>query len=134
MQKYKGLRNIILEILDDHNCWTTEQLVSECEKRGMIFENGKNSIYNITYQLKKNGDIERVSQGVFRRKKMEEIKEEQSEETSKMQEAVWTIEKELEKYKDFDWINCSDDVLKQARMDVKELLKIAEKIQKSLLK
>ena len=74
--------------------------------------------------------------GKYRKKKKNQ---EQNENTELEQEhsdiyekqlikSIENIEIYLEKYKKFDWINCSDMELKEARENVARLLELEEKI------
>ena len=134
MQEYNILKDMILDILSDDECHTTDQLIEECQKRGLNFEESRTPVYNATFQLKKKGLIEIVSKGIFRRRNLENANDDYYVGGNKMEEAILVIERKINAYKDLDWIHFSDDVLMQARTDVKKLLKLADEITNTLMK
>ena len=47
-------------------------------------------------------------------------------------ESIKNIEKHLEKYKKFNWINCREDELQEARFYANKLIKLSEKIRNEI--
>lgn len=132
MQEYNTLKNMILDILSDDECHTTDQLIEECQRRGMNFEGKRTPVYNATFQLKKKGLIVKEEKGLFKQRTPKNLNDSLSEKDNGMEDAILIIEKRIDRYKKFDWIQCSDEVLMQARAEVKQLLKLAENISKNL--
>ena len=135
MGKYGEVRKVIMEVLYDQEWHTIDDLRNKCEVRGITLED-RSPIYNVTHQLKKRGKIDTNGMGKYR---MCKKNQEQNENTELEQEhsdiyekqlikSIENIEIYLEKYKKFDWINCSDMELKEARENVARLLELEEKI------
>lgn len=135
MGKYGEVRKVIMEVLCDQEWHTIDDLQNKCEVRGIALED-RSPIYNVTHQLKKRGKIDTNGMGKYR---MCKKNQEQNENTELEQEhsdiyekqlikSIENIEIYLEKYKKFDWINCSDMELKEARENVARLLELEEKI------
>ena len=135
MGKYGEVRKVIMEVLCDQEWHTIDDLQNNCAVRGLTLED-RSPIYNVTHQLKKRGKIDTNGMGKYR---MCKKNQEQNENTELEQEhsdiyekqlikSIENIEIYLEKYKKFDWINCSDMELKEARENVARLLELEEKI------
>lgn len=122
MSDYGELKNTILEILSDDQCYTTSQIAEECQKRGIILDEGRASIYNTTFQLNKKGLIKKIGRGLFKQKGADDTKEEA------IDEAISIINRKLDYCSNLNWMRCSDDELKRARSDMNRLLKLADDI------
>ena len=93
MQEYNTLKNMILDILSDDECHTTDQLIEECQRRGMNFEGKRTPVYNATFQLKKKGLIVKEEKGLFRQRTPKNLSDNLSEKDNGMEDAILIIEK-----------------------------------------
>ena len=99
---------------------------------GIGFEGGRGPIYNAVHQLKKKGKIEANGNGAYRICEKNVNDKEENETTQEkfykyddeLAESIKNIEKHLEKYKKFNWINCREDELQEARFYAKNTIKI----------
>ena len=140
MAKYREVRDIILEVLNDKGWHTTDELQKECETKGIVFESGRGPIYNIVHQLKKKGKVETDGNGAYRICDKNPNSEEKKdfnqayfrERNTDLIENIKSIEKHLEKYRKFNWINCSEKELQEARFCASKLIKLSEKIKSEL--
>lgn len=129
MAKYRDVRSYIMEALSDGKWHTTDELQKICENHGVVFLNGKGPIYNILYQQKKAGRVEADGTGAYRILKETQNENMREEENEDVNRAFTEIEKIIIKYKKFDWVNCTDDELKEARYYSSRLLILASTIQ-----
>lgn len=136
MGKYKEVREVIVNALSDKQWHGVDEIQSKCEGEGINLEGGRGPIYNIVYQLKKKGKIEANGMGEYRifNQDTEHIEKGEGESTNNQKNQlianIESIEIYLAKYKKFDWINCSDEELQDARSNVAKLLDLAQKIEK----
>lgn len=135
MKNYGKVRKILIEYLSDGNWHTTDELQQKCEEFGISFEGGRGSIYNLVHQLKSAGELETTGAGLYRLRSCQEMEEEQETEQEnvyalddELQEGIKKIEDIILKYRKFDWINCSEKELKEARCTVNRLLKLSDEI------
>lgn len=97
-------------------------------------------IYNVVHQLKKKGKIEANGIGEYRicKQSVEPVKKGRMEFSNKqknqLEVSIGNIEMYVDKYKKFDWINCSDEELQDARSNVTRLLDLAKKVEKEFKK
>lgn len=139
MANYRETKETLLEILKDDKGYTLNELQKKCEDYGLNFEGekGKSPLYTSLYQLKKKGEIESDSRGVYRRGEKgqsdtmgeDKTKKKTSEKNEKLQEAIESIETQMRDYINFDWLNCSDEELQEARCAVQLIKKLSRKIQ-----
>lgn len=136
MGKYKEVREVIINILSDKQWHGIDEIQSKCEEEGIDLEGNRGPIYNVVHQLKKKGKIEANGMGEYRvwNQDTEGSEKRESEHTNKQKnqliESIESIEIYLVKYKNFDWINCSDEELQCARSNVTRLLDLAQKVEK----
>lgn len=136
MKKYRELKKILLESLSDGNWHTTDELQEKGEEFGISFESGRGPIYNIMHQLKKDGEVEANGVGQYKLNFSHGVKEEQklNQESycmlnDELMESIKKIETLILKYRKFNWVNCSEKELQEARFVVNRLIKLSEKIQ-----
>lgn len=140
MGKYKKVREVIANVLSDKQWHGVDEIQSECEEEGINLQGDKGPIYNVVHQLKKKGKIEANGMGEYKicNQDTENIQSEENKSfnnrKSQLIDNIKSIEIYLAKYKDFDWINCSDIELQDARRNVARLLGLAQKIQKEFRK
>lgn len=102
--------------------------------------NNRGPIYNVVHQLKKKGKIEANGIGEYRicKQSVEPVKKGRMEFSNKqknqLEVSIGNIEMYVDKYKKFDWINCSDEELQDARSNVTRLLDLAKKVEKEFKK
>lgn len=89
---------------------------------------------------KKKGKIEANGIGEYRicKQSVEPVKKGRMEFSNKqknqLEVSIGNIEMYVDKYKKFDWINCSDEELQDARSNVTRLLDLAKKVEKEFKK
>lgn len=136
MGKYREVREVIIKILSDKQWHVIDEIQSKCEGEGINLAGNRGPIYNVMHQLKKKGKIEANGMGEYRvwnqdtegaEKRKLEFSNKQK---NKLIESIENIEMYLVKYKNFDWIHCSDEELQYARSNVTRLLDLAQKIEK----
>lgn len=138
MGTYSEVRGIVIDVLSDQEWHTTEELQRKCEESGIMLNGERHSIYNAVHRLKKRGKIEGNGAGRYRMViENTEVEDEIGCDTEKViegnniEQAILNIEKLLKFltiYKNFDWINCSDEECRNARKDARRLLALADKI------
>lgn len=124
MTSYKELRPILENILSDNNWHNIEEFLQVCSSTGLHLDD-RSAIYNIMHQLKKKGVIRADGNGNYQNIKFYDSQIKNSELLS----SIKNIESEILKYKNFNWINCSDSELQQARITLKLLIHLSKKIQ-----
>lgn len=139
MKKYRELRDILMEVMSDKEWHTSDELQKKCEAHGMTFDGGRGPIYNIMHQFKKVGIVETDGTGRYRLSSNDAwTKDEKTNQKStcelnrELAESISKIEIQLSKYKKFNWINCSEKELQDARCIANQLITLAEKIKKEL--
>lgn len=140
MGKYKEVREVIINILSDKQWHGIDEIQRKCEEEGINIGGNRGSIYNIMHQLKKKEKIEANGKGEYKvwnqdteyiEKRKAELADQQK---NQLIESIENIEVYLVKYKNFDWVNCSDEELQCARSNVTRLLDLAQKIEKEFRK
>lgn len=129
MSKYKNLRVEILNILQDKEEHTVDDIKQSCEEKGFDFQNKKDPIYNMVHQLKKKGVIISPRKGVY------QINDDNKQEGDgdyidvEFQNCIKKIEEEIERYRKFSWVNCSEREWKIASIKGKQMMRLAEKLE-----
>ena len=140
MVKYKNIREVVIRVLSDQKWHTIDEIENMCEAEGMKFDKVRGPIYNVLHQLKKSGVIESDGTGayrkygeniVFKAKKGDKARTVKFDE--ELNNCIKRIETQLIKLKKFDWINCTETELQEARFSANNLIKLSEKIQSELL-
>lgn len=138
-KKYKGIGNVILNILEDNEWHTTDQLVDECRKCGIDLEGAREPVYNAVFRLKNKGLIENGGAGRFRKKTCnnEKTAEEKSAESDVENEmdfmsALEVVKREIENCRKIKWMQCSENELKKARETVRQLAELSDEIQQTI--
>ena len=138
--KYKEVREVIVNSLSDKQWHGVDEIQSKCEEEGINLEGNRGPIYNVVHQLKKKGKIEANGIGEYRicKQSVEPVKKGRMEFSNKqknqLEVSIGNIEMYVDKYKKFDWINCSDEELQDARSNVTRLLDLAKKVEKEFKK
>lgn len=135
MVKYKEVREVIINILADKQWHGVGEIQNKCQEDGIKLDGDKAPIYNVVHQLKKKGKIEANGMGEYRMCRLDVdyvVMGASGTYNKKNQliESIKNIESYLNKYKNFDWINCTDEELQDARIDVARLLDLAQKVEK----
>lgn len=100
---------------------------ADCVIGKINLEGNRGPIYNVVHQLKKKGKIEANGIGEYRicKQSVEPVKKGRMEFSNKqknqLEVSIGNIEMYVDKYKKFDWINCSDEELQDARSNVTRL-------------
>lgn len=136
MGKYKDVREVIVNTLSDEKWHGVDEIQSKCEGEGINLEGDRGPIYNVVHQLKKKGKVEANGMGEYRicNQDIEHIEKGGCEsfcsQKNELLKNIESIEIYLVKYRNFDWINCSDEELQDARSNMTTLLDLARKIEK----
>lgn len=139
MRKYEGIRETLLEVLNDQQWHAIAEIEKKCEENEIYLEGRRSPIYGALHRLKKRGVVDSDGTGRYRinREKTGTVdakknnqKKDGSEEDNNMEENIKKIEKCMENYKRFDWIHCSDEELREVRGIINRLLDLSERIQK----
>lgn len=130
MAKYKDLRAELLNILRDGQKHTIDDIEQKCKEKGIDLPNKRDPIYNIVHQLKKKGIIRSEEKGTYRINDM--IKQEEGSRMNQTNIEIETyikgIKKEIRKYKDFSWVNCSEEEWRRAKSLGKQMMELSEEI------
>ena len=114
MGKYKDVRDVLINALSDKQWHGVDEIQSKCEEEGINLKGDRGPIYNVVHQLKKKGKIEANGMGEYRicKQSIEQVKEGKLETSNKQENqlevSIENIEIYMNKYKNFDWVNCSD--------------------------
>lgn len=136
MGKYKEVREVIVNVLSDEQWHGVEEIQSTCEEEGIKLEGDRGPVYNVVHQLKKKGKIEANGMGEYRicNQSVGTVKvgvvEHSNKQKNQLEVSIDNIEMYVDKYKKFNWINCSDEELQDARSNVTRLLDLAKKVEK----
>ena len=139
MGKYREVRELMINILSDKQWHKIDEIQHKCEEEGINLTD-KTPIYNVAYQLRKKGKIEANGAGEYRmyeqdtKYSKEKIPESSNSQKNQLIESVENIEMYLDKYKKFDWINCTDEELRDARSNVAKMFGLAEKVKEEFRK
>lgn len=109
------------------------------ENAGLVKATGRNKYGHLLYDDKAK---ERIANGIgeYRicKQSVEPVKKGRMEFSNKqknqLEVSIGNIEMYVDKYKKFDWINCSDEELQDARSNVTRLLDLAKKVEKEFKK
>lgn len=137
MGKYKDIREVLADLMADQEWHTIEEIEKKCEEKGITLGGKRNSIYGVIHQLKKKGEVETSGTGQYKicidkmsgtDNKVAELEVEYNNEEEELEKSIKKIEAYLERYRKFNWINCSEEELQKARTRMKKLIKLYEKI------
>ena len=137
-KKYRGIGNVIFNILEDNEWHTTDQLVDECRECGIDLEGAREPVYNAVFRLKNKGLIENGGAGRFRKKacNSERIAEESIESDVKNEmnfiSALEVVKREIDNCRKIKWMRCSESELKKARETVQQLAELSDEIQQTI--
>lgn len=128
MSKNSEIKNLIIELLDDKKVHTTEEIRIEVYKRNIVNPEEKNdaAIRNALYLLKKEKII--VNSGKKGEYRLQNNFVKNVDEKEKYKHAVNLLLKRVEELEKFDWLNCTNDELEEARRDAMLLRRISLKI------
>lgn len=130
MVKYKDLRIEILEILSDGEGHTVEDIERKCLEKGFDFQNKRGPIYNVAHELKNRGIITVKENGIYRmsNKDVQEMKQNIKGVDKDFEECIKKMERKLKEYKNFSWVNSTEEEWKEAKALGKRMIKLAEEI------
>lgn len=124
MAKHDKFCREFLTILQDGEEHKSDEIVEKCLEKGIDLRNNKRLIYNMASQLRLKGILEEGRRGVYR------LKKGQNEGSIDMEvdNYIKKIKKELKKYKNFSWVNCSEKEWKTASVRGKQMIGLANEI------
>lgn len=128
MTMNKKVQNLICKLLSDKNIHTIKEIREAAYKQGILQPGKKDNtiIRNALYLLKKKGAIVNgVNRGEY---KLAENFDEVADEKKKYKCAANLLMQRTTELKNFDWFDCTDDELEEAREDVKFLRNVATTI------
>ena len=137
MRKYDGMREILLELLGDQRWHTMDEIEKACEEGGIHLNGNRNAIYGTIHRLKEKEVVKTSGTGQYklsdektkRENKGEDSQKKEGDAVDMVEENIKNIEKYVKNYKNFDWIHCSEQELREARINVNKLVSLAEQIQ-----
>lgn len=126
MKKGAQIRKHILEFLADGKEHTTCEIKEYILSKNIKLEKSSTLIRNVLYNLKhENPSLVNVGRGKYKLL----IQDNCMENNSELENAIYIIEKNLDEYKNFNWITCDDLQLNIARSRTQMLIKLANTIQ-----
>jgi len=129
MSKCKKIKEIIVELFDDGEVHTIGEVIEQAMKQGVITDSRDSSVKNALYQMKKtNASFINVDTGKYQ---MEKINEEGDQEKAEgFDSNLDCVLREVTLLKKFDWVNCSDEELAEARAKIVKLKRLFEELQR----
>lgn len=126
MKKGSQVKKCILVLLSDGKEHTTSEIREYISTQNIYLEKSSTLIRNVLYNLKhENSNIINTDRGVY---KLQINKDSVEPSDSDLNNAIKVIEKNLQEYKHFNWITCSDLQLDVARSKAQKLINLAHKI------
>lgn len=129
MSQQKKLKEMIVELLRDGEIHSSEEIRELALKKGIIDDEKSTSIRNAIFQLKKeNCDFITPEKGRY----MLQTRESHKHDGSKMSfdQTMEIVDDIIDSLSHFNWINCTDAELAQARQHMAQLKKMADRVTK----
>lgn len=123
MGNYGKTIKSLLEIFEDGKLYSIkdlEKILEDDYEIDLSGENGKKPLYTSLHRLKKQGKIRRTK-NCYRICLPLTDRE--------FEEAIEIVEAKIKMYKNFEWYNCSDEELAQARYVVKKITDLSKHVQ-----
>lgn len=119
ISKCKEIKIIIKELMSDGELHTVDEIYQLAIQKKVIKDKKDAAVKNALYQLKKeDSNFTSEGQGRYRMKKEKET-ESYSEIT--LDDSINKIVNVVEKFKKFDWVNCTDDELSDMREEIRKV-------------
>lgn len=126
MSKCQCAKKIINELLGDGKVHTIDEMVSLALERHVIENKKDSAVKNALFQMKKqNTSIINVDKGKY---KMLIANDRNVKEKEVFEESISYVFLEIRKLKEFDWMNCTNEELAEARKKVMKLKEVYEEI------
>lgn len=125
MLKHKRFRKEFLNILQDGEKHRAGEIEQKCLEKGIDIRNKRSILYSTAHQLKKQGILDPLEEkGVYKLKKTVKDKYVDIE----FDNCVKKIKKELKKYREFSWLNCSEEEWREASIKGRQMKELADEI------
>lgn len=125
MLKHKKFRKEFLNILQDGEKHRAGEIEQKCLEKGIDIRNKRSILYSIAHQLKKQGILDPLEEkGVYKLKKTVKDKHVDIE----FDNCIKKIKKELKKYREFSWLNCSEEEWREASIKGRQMKELADEI------
>lgn len=126
MKKSAQVRKYILELLSDGKEYTTTEIKEYILSKNVKLEKNSTLIRNVLYNLKhENPSFTNIDRGKY---KLISNPPTLQNNYSELKNAISIIEKNLQEYKHFNWISCSDLELEIARSKTQMLINLSSQI------
>ena len=123
MSKCKQIKGIIEDVFRDGEIHTVEEVKILAMKKKIIIDKDDAAIKNAFYQTKRD-NINFINVGVGKYQMKQKNEEERNLDMEKLDKSIECILNEIEGLKHFDWVNCSNEELLQAREKVAKVKKM----------
>lgn len=125
MSKHEDFRKEFLNILQDGEEHRVDEIEQRCLEKGIDIRNKRSILYSIAHQLREQGILDSLDEkGVYKLKKTVKDKHIDME----FDKCIKNIKKELKKYRDFSWLNCSEEEWREASIKGKQMKELADEI------
>lgn len=123
--KHEEFRKEFLNILQDGEKHKADEIEQRCLEKGIDIRNKRSILYNTAHQLKEQGILDSLEEkGVYKLNKTVKDKHTDIE----LDNCIKKIEKELKKYRDFSWLNCSEEEWREASIKGRQMKELANEI------
>lgn len=129
MSKCKRVKMLIEELFSDGKVHSIEEITLLAIEKKIVLNKKDSAVKNALYQMKQvNTNLVSVDKGTYRMLSSEDgnvIKQDNA-----FENALEIVLAEVCKLRNFDWINCTDDELVQAREKIAKLKNVFGDVQK----
>ncbi len=129
MSKCRQVKEIIEELFKDGDVHTIEEITLLAIERKIIRDAKDSAVKNALFQMKRdNPHFINVDKGKYQARGKDNTRNKNSVEM--FEKAVEYLAKEVVDLKKFDWVNCTDEELLEAREKIAKLKKLGIEVQK----
>lgn len=129
MSKSKEIKKVIMDILQDGNIHTAEEIRTVCARKGIIDIKESNVVRGAIFTLKKENEcFVAVDKGKYKLRRINDVEE--SIVHDEFDKVIKYLEKKVNVFKRFNWITCTDEELEIARKQITVMMNLADDIKK----
>jgi len=129
MSKCRQVKELIEELFKDGDVHTIEEITLLAIERKIIRDAKDSAVKNALFQMKRdNPNFINVDKGKYQARGKDNAGNKNSVEM--FEKAVEYLAKEVVDLKKFDWVNCTDEELLEAREKIAKLKKLGLEVQK----